>query len=566
MAQHQLGQLIDDIKVANGWSDPDLVRNAKEKGYVLSKSNISRYRLPFPSIKGEVILSLAAGLRVAPARVAVAAIESMGILLPQHDDAPTPEQAVRLDHDLSERDRDAVLALLAQLRSTTRQGMPRSTKQTQEVDPGGLATPQTNEFESIVARMSDIAALGKTIEAQYTERGLGSGRAKIPSSYFRRFLHMAVIDALYDRIIPESRGLAVHQFDTEEWMAWLAELAVATAEYDKANMAAQAKLIEVLEQSRIDQLEVARDFVQNGLKSDELMLMAIESLESHWQRRAEELDVEKLTREARGVAHRRQSSTRKQAETKKTLERRIAEVRRRLDEVNSTEPKSAEGSPENDALSRSRLEIAWPPYLPDRRPGFDELSEQTLWAVAGIIAQSLAEQYTEMRRRAREGANRQSLLQQARLSLGDNPSLGQSYAPEVSDGLYVQYLAARLSTPHQGGEPDLHAQLPLSDAEYAAAHARYRREFSEMVIFGGEIRTVTDSGPKSPNLYLRTKRSEADLLNDPPSPESNVTGREHALRPGISRVHGNVPYLTPEEFLPGGVDPTSPGDEQADHG
>lgn len=115
---HQLARLIDGIKAANDWSDPDLVRNAKEKGHVLSKSNISRFRNPVVSIKGETILALAAGLRIAPSQVAVAAIESMGIQLP-HYETPTPEQAVRLDTSLSARDRDSVLALLKQLRGTT---------------------------------------------------------------------------------------------------------------------------------------------------------------------------------------------------------------------------------------------------------------------------------------------------------------------------------------------------------------------------------------------------------------------------------------------------------------
>lgn len=113
--KHQLAQLIDGVKSANGWSDPDLVRNAEQKHYVLSKSNISRYRKPLVSIKGEVILALAAGLRVSADQVAVAAIESMGIPLPSYD-AATPEQAIRLDLALSARDKQTLFAVLKQLR------------------------------------------------------------------------------------------------------------------------------------------------------------------------------------------------------------------------------------------------------------------------------------------------------------------------------------------------------------------------------------------------------------------------------------------------------------------
>lgn len=139
--KHQLAQLIDGVKSANDWSDPDLVHNAKEKGHVLSKSNISRYRKPVVSIKGEVILALAAGLRVTPAQVAVATIESMGIHLPSYD-APTPEQAVRLDTELSARDKQSVLALLAHLRtSSSSSGAPDEGPEDQEDDPGRLGDP-----------------------------------------------------------------------------------------------------------------------------------------------------------------------------------------------------------------------------------------------------------------------------------------------------------------------------------------------------------------------------------------------------------------------------------------
>lgn len=114
--RHPLAELIDSVKAANGWSDPQLVANARAKGYVLSKSNISRYRQPVVSIKGDVIQALAAGLRVSPAQVAVAAMQSMGIQLPPYE-STTPEQAIKLDISLSVRDKGALLALLARMRA-----------------------------------------------------------------------------------------------------------------------------------------------------------------------------------------------------------------------------------------------------------------------------------------------------------------------------------------------------------------------------------------------------------------------------------------------------------------
>lgn len=116
---HALGQLIDSVKLANGWSDPDLVANARGRGHELTKSNISRYRneQPLISIKGDSVRALAAALGVTNAQVAAAAIESMGISLPQHHEPPI-EQAVRLDPSLSKRDQNLLLALLARMRDS----------------------------------------------------------------------------------------------------------------------------------------------------------------------------------------------------------------------------------------------------------------------------------------------------------------------------------------------------------------------------------------------------------------------------------------------------------------
>ncbi|MDO3096804.1 Uncharacterised protein [Mycobacteroides abscessus subsp. abscessus] len=128
-SKHQLDQLMESVKDANGWSDPDLVRNAEERGRVISKSNISRFRGPLESIKRENILDLAAALRVAPSQVAVSAFEAMGFNLPTYD-SPTPEQAIRLDSTLSEKDKAILLSTLQQMRSPS--GAPRETSQNQE--------------------------------------------------------------------------------------------------------------------------------------------------------------------------------------------------------------------------------------------------------------------------------------------------------------------------------------------------------------------------------------------------------------------------------------------------
>lgn len=115
---HALARLIEAVKTTNEWSDPDIAARARAKGHNLSKSNISRIRSeapPMASITRAAILGLADGLGVSIEQVATAALDSMGITIPRFDTMP-PEQAVRLDAELSEKDKRIVLSLLSGLR------------------------------------------------------------------------------------------------------------------------------------------------------------------------------------------------------------------------------------------------------------------------------------------------------------------------------------------------------------------------------------------------------------------------------------------------------------------
>lgn len=127
--RHRLDQLIEGVKSANGWSDTALARNAEEQGYVVSKSTISRLRGQLDSIKRENIYELSAALRVALSQIAVAAFEAMGFVLPAYENV-TPEQAIRLDTSLSDKDRAILLSTLEQMRSLSR--APREASQDQE--------------------------------------------------------------------------------------------------------------------------------------------------------------------------------------------------------------------------------------------------------------------------------------------------------------------------------------------------------------------------------------------------------------------------------------------------
>lgn len=277
---HALTRLIDGVKEANGWSDTDLVKIAASKGHVLSKSNISRYRGPLVSIKGEIIRALAAALGVAPSQVAMAAIESMGISLPQYESV-SPEQAVNLDTTLSTRDRELVHAVLRQVRTT-------------------------------------------------------------------------------DNIHPVKSG-------------------------------------------------------------------------------------------GRGAAN--------------------------------------------------NLRLAATSNAPSPGPASVDPNDGS--AVEQVIAGALFAQYIEMSERADRQRERQALIDQAYATVGD-PDPTISVEPELDDTLYARYIAARQSTPAQGGLPELHTATGLTEEQRRAAHRRYRRELSEMILFDGRTRTA---GPTSEALLHAARTS-----------------------------------------------------------
>lgn len=121
---HALAALIDEVRSANGWSDPDVVARAQSKGHKLSKSNISRIRNnPVVTLNIETVSALADGLGISKAMIAQAALASMGIVTYSSSDL-TAEDAIRRDPTLGERDKRAVLAVLAGLR-----GEPASDRQ-----------------------------------------------------------------------------------------------------------------------------------------------------------------------------------------------------------------------------------------------------------------------------------------------------------------------------------------------------------------------------------------------------------------------------------------------------
>jgi hypothetical protein len=129
-----------------------------------------------------------------------------------------------------------------------------------------------------------------------------------------------------------------------------------------------------------------------------------------------------------------------------------------------------------------------------------------------VLKSSLLNHYGEMYRRAADQRRLKVLVDQAREQLGDEQDPDLTFAHEIGDAAYVEYLAAQLSTPHQGGDPDLYDAVSLNHNQYQAARARYRREFAEMIVFDGRLRTLG-----APDVKKYAAANDSDLtLNDAP--------------------------------------------------
>lgn len=148
--RHELAALIDRVRDANGWSDTDIANRAKAAGHKLGKSNLSRIRnSDVVSITASAIRGLAAGLGVPEPEVARAALASMGIHLP-HVGEIDLDTAVKLDPDLSVRDKTMVLDLLKNMRE------PGLTVLSNSISTLRTHPPMSpDEFESVVRQASE---------------------------------------------------------------------------------------------------------------------------------------------------------------------------------------------------------------------------------------------------------------------------------------------------------------------------------------------------------------------------------------------------------------------------
>lgn len=114
--RHPLGELIATIQQRDDLSFDKIVAQARAAGFEISRSNVGRLKDdPVKRIPVDTLHALAAGLRVPVGMVIRAALASAGVSLDQPS-VRTPEQAVQEDALLSQRDKEAIIALIQAMR------------------------------------------------------------------------------------------------------------------------------------------------------------------------------------------------------------------------------------------------------------------------------------------------------------------------------------------------------------------------------------------------------------------------------------------------------------------
>ncbi|WP_372699380.1 hypothetical protein [Arthrobacter sp. JSM 101049] len=114
-SNNPLADLIRSAQELNGWSDRDLGKRAESLGLDITTSNFSRLKnRELVSVKGSLIKTLSRVLKVSEAKVAHAALASMGVEISY--DELTVDDAVRNSTDFSARDRRIIQSVMDAMR------------------------------------------------------------------------------------------------------------------------------------------------------------------------------------------------------------------------------------------------------------------------------------------------------------------------------------------------------------------------------------------------------------------------------------------------------------------
>jgi len=107
-----LGDLIDEIRRANDWSEERVVQNATRAGAKLGRSNLNGLatQLPLGGIQRETVQAISDGLGISPDRVALAAMQAMGFRPPVG--TVSAAEAVQRDPSLDDATRRSLVAII----------------------------------------------------------------------------------------------------------------------------------------------------------------------------------------------------------------------------------------------------------------------------------------------------------------------------------------------------------------------------------------------------------------------------------------------------------------------
>lgn len=163
----RLGDLIDAASRANnGRSMTAAAELATQRGAPISKSHISKNARNIDTLTPQLIWGVALGYDIPPEDVARAALEDLGVVIPDHQ--TSPESAIRRDPTLSSEAKAMLLAAIGAARSSPpmpAKGKRHVDKSTTASDPAPPARvsvqgpPEVEEEEGASPDESEAGAL-----------------------------------------------------------------------------------------------------------------------------------------------------------------------------------------------------------------------------------------------------------------------------------------------------------------------------------------------------------------------------------------------------------------------
>ncbi|MFA4080529.1 hypothetical protein ONA92_02285 [Mycobacteroides salmoniphilum] len=190
-------------------------------------------------------------------------------------------------------------------------------------------------FQDVRAVYSDFEAGTEQIYEVYEAEGIKEGRAHIDRFYFVRDPKIDIINKLYDQINPEVFGKTTIRLTPAEWREWIEKLTTAMAEFDLANMNIQAKIVEIVPDSQIDQLEGAKAYVEYGMWHDRVSADALEWMMRFWGKHAQSAELIEVIKKADRLWESRPEMLSRQTANLEIIERKLREKRAALERADS---------------------------------------------------------------------------------------------------------------------------------------------------------------------------------------------------------------------------------------